>query len=122
MRGCGGPSDGSPEERAKGIPGLRTTGANVESGTSFADFEKLYMEKRKPGVDFLSFTAEIFDAVFVAYLAALSARSIDTTEISRQVTAVTNAPEKEYNFTELDQAMAALLRGEKYILLEHLVL
>ena len=113
MRGCGGPSAGSPEERAKGIPGLRTTGANVESGSSFADFEKLYMEKAKPGVDFLSFTAEIFDAVFVAYLAALSARSIDTTEISRQVTAISNAPEKEYNFTELDQAMAALLRGEK---------
>lgn len=73
------------------------------------------MEKRKPGVDFLSFTAEIFDAVFVAYLAALSARSIDTTEISRQVTAVTNAPEKEYNFTELDQAMAALCVAKKYI-------
>ena len=118
MRGCGGGGDATsaestPERRAKGVVGLRTTGANVSSGSSFADFEKLYIAKKSPKVNFLSFTAEIFDSVFVVYLAALAAKSIDTTEISRQVTAVTNAPAQEYDFTKLDQAMAALMRGEK---------
>jgi branched-chain amino acid transport system substrate-binding protein len=87
---CGG--GGNVKDAA--VPGFRSTAANVKSGSSFKDFEKLYLDK-VGGTTFNSGTSEAFDAVFVSFLAAVSEKSDDPTKISAGITKVTNPPGKD---------------------------
>lgn len=97
----------------KNVPGMRATGANVSSGTSLPAYEKLYRANAKPGLDFQAWTAEAFDSVLIAFLAALAARSAEPTKLSPHVAALTNPPGKVFTFEQLDQAIRATLTGEK---------
>ena len=92
--------------------GMRSVQANASSGSSFKDYQELFESKGDPNIDFQAFTAEAFDSVFIAFLAAVAAQSDDPVEISEHVVAVTNPPGEAYTFLEIDQAVQALLAGE----------
>lgn len=95
------------------FPGMRATQANTSSGTSFPAFKALFEQKAKRGVTFAADLAEPWDSVFVAFLAALEAKSSDPMQISQHIVSVTNPPGQEYTFQQLDQAIKAILEGKK---------
>lgn len=97
----------------RNYPGMRAVQANASSGASFPAFKALYAEKARPGVAFASFTAEAFDSVFVAFLAALQARSSDPSKFVAEVEKITNDPGENYTFEHLDDAIKAVLAGKK---------
>jgi branched-chain amino acid transport system substrate-binding protein len=92
--------------------GIRAVQANASAGSSFADYQELFETKGDPNIDFQAFTAEAFDSVFIAFLAAVAAQSDDPVTISEQVVAVTNPPGDEYTFLDIDKAVQALLDGQ----------
>jgi branched-chain amino acid transport system substrate-binding protein len=94
-------------------PGLRATQANASAGASFPAFKALFEKNAKPGVNFQSFIAEAFDSPFVAFLAALEAKSGDPTEIAKHIVSVTNDPGEKYTFEQLDDAIKAVIAGKK---------
>jgi ABC-type branched-subunit amino acid transport system substrate-binding protein len=94
-------------------PGMRATQANASSGASFPAFKALFEKEAKKGVNFQSFVAESFDSTFIAFLAALEAKSANATEIAKHVVSVTNDPGDKYNFEQLDDAIKAVLAGKK---------
>ena len=95
-----------------GIPGMRALQANASSGSSFKDFQELFTTKGDPKVNFMAFTAEAFDSVYVAFLAAVAANSTDPVKISEQVVKVTNPPGDEFTFLDIDKAVQALADGK----------
>jgi branched-chain amino acid transport system substrate-binding protein len=98
---------------SRSYPGMRATIANVSAGASFPAFKALFEQDAKRGVKFQAFIAEAFDSVFVAFLAALEAKSSDPAKISEHVISVTNPPGAELTFQQLDQAIKAVLEGQK---------
>ncbi|MBI1773923.1 MAG: ABC transporter substrate-binding protein [Proteobacteria bacterium] len=98
---------------SKNYPGMRATQANASSGASFPAFKALFEKSGKQGVKFQAFIAEAFDSVFIAFLAALEAKSSDPIKISQHVVAVTNDPGTAYTYEQLDQAIKAILDGQK---------
>ena len=94
-------------------PGMRATQANASSGASFPAFKALFEKEAKSDVNFQSFVAEAFDSPFIAFLAALEARSGDPTEIARHIVSVTNDPGDKYTFEQLDDAIKAVMAGKK---------
>jgi branched-chain amino acid transport system substrate-binding protein len=92
--------------------GMRAIQANASAGSSFDAYQELFENEGDPNIDFEPFTAEAFDSVFIAFLAAVAAQSNDPVAISEQVVAVTNPPGDAYTFVEIDQAVQALLAGE----------
>lgn len=92
--------------------GMRAVQANASAGSSFKDYQELFESKGDPNIDFQSFTAEAFDSVFIAFLAAVAAKSADPVTISEQVVAVTNPPGETYTFLNIDEAVQAILAGD----------
>ncbi len=97
----------------KNYPGLRATQANASSGASFPAFKALFESNAKHGVAFQPFTAEAFDSVFVAFLAALEANSAEPPKIAGHIVDITNDPGQTFTFEQLDDAIAAVLAGKK---------
>jgi branched-chain amino acid transport system substrate-binding protein len=93
--------------------GMRALQANASAGSSFADYQELFESRGDPNIAFEAFTAEAFDSVFIAFLAAVAAGSSDPVEISEQVVAVTNPPGEAYTFLDIDKAVQAILAGEE---------
>jgi branched-chain amino acid transport system substrate-binding protein len=91
--------------------GMRSIQANASAGSSFDAYQELFESEGDPNISFQPFTAEAFDSVFIAFLAAVAARSNDPVAISEQVVAVTNPPGDAYTFLEIDQAVQVLLDG-----------
>lgn len=104
--GCGGQV---PEGSTTGI---RAVQANASAGSSFKDYQELFATKGDSNIAFQAFTAEAFDSVFIAFLAAVAAGSNDPVEISKHVVEVTNPPGDEYTFLDIDKAVQALLDGK----------
>ena len=98
---------------SKNYPGMRATQANASAGSSYPAFKALFEKNAKPGVKFAAFTGQAFDSVFIAFLAALDAKSSDPTKIAERVQAVTNDPGKNFTFEQLDDAIKAVRAGEK---------
>src|SRR3954470_3854907 len=92
--------------------GMRAIQANASAGSSFDAYQKLFESKGKPDIAFQPFTAEAFDSVFIAFLAAVAAKSNDPVVISEQVVAVTNPPGETYTFLNIDEAVQAILAGD----------
>ena len=59
-----------------------------------------------------TFDAQAFDAVMIAFLAALQAGSSDPAAIRDNLQAVSGPPGTQYTFEELDDAINAILAGE----------
>jgi branched-chain amino acid transport system substrate-binding protein len=98
---------------SKNYPGMRATQANASSGASFPAFKALFAKNAKEGIAFQPFTAEAFDSVFVTFLAALKAKSPQPTKIAAEVVDLTNDPGQTYTFEQLEDAIKAVLAGQK---------
>jgi ABC-type branched-subunit amino acid transport system substrate-binding protein len=98
---------------SKNYPGMRATQANASSGASFPAFKALFAKNAKQGIAFQPFTAEAFDSVFVAFLAALEAKSAKPIEIAAHVVDLTNDPGQTFTFEDLEGAIKAVTSGQK---------
>jgi ABC-type branched-subunit amino acid transport system substrate-binding protein len=98
---------------SQSYPGMRATIANASSGSSYPAYKALFEKSAKQGTKFQAFTAEAFDSTFIAFLAALEAKSSDPTAIGQHVQSVTNDPGTNYSFEQLDEAIKAVLDGKK---------
>jgi ABC-type branched-subunit amino acid transport system substrate-binding protein len=95
------------------VPGMRSVQANSSAGSSFADYQNLFVANAQTGVTFSAFTAEAFDSVFIAFLGAVAARSSDPAAISARIADITNPPGQDYTFLQLNDAIQALLAGQQ---------
>jgi branched-chain amino acid transport system substrate-binding protein len=99
------PAPGNAEQGMRGLIG------DISSGESAAGYERVFKQYATPGTAFYGYNAQAFDAVYVAFLAALKAGSTDPTAIRDQLQAVTNDPGTSYTFEELDKAINDVLAG-----------
>lgn len=93
------------------IPGMQGTSGSSTGGTSWPAYKELF-EKTYTDVAFQAFTSQAFDAVYTSFLAALAAKSSDTNKIKEQLVAVSGPGGTTYNFTQLKDAITAVLNGE----------
>ena len=98
---------------SKNYPGMRATQANASSGASFPAFKALFTKDAKQGIAFQPFTAEAFDSTFHVFLAALAAKSSEPAKIAEHVVDVTNDPGTPYTFEKLEDAIKAVMAGQK---------
>lgn len=94
------------------VEGMRGTVGNTTAGSSFGAFQELFESTAPEGVPFQGFTAEAFDSVYLAFLAALKAGSSDPAAIGAEVQSVSGGPGEKYNFEQLEDAINAILAGE----------
>ena len=94
--------------------GMRGTRPNpgVTPAPAADAFDAEYLERDTEGIGRGTFDAQAFDAVMIAFLAALQAGSSDPAEIRDNLQAVSGPPGTQYTFEELDDAINAILAGE----------
>lgn len=108
----GGDALGSCPVPNETLAGMRNARGDVESGVSNAAWVELFKERADKSVPFAAFSVEAFDAPYVAFLAALAAKSSDTNAIREQLPAVTGAPGVKCDFTTLKTCVDAILAGQ----------
>jgi ABC-type branched-subunit amino acid transport system substrate-binding protein len=91
--------------------GLRGTAPTSEDAPAREPFDALFEQEAKEGTPLTGFEGASFDAVMLAFLAALDAGSSDPAEIAGALQAVSGPPGEKYTFEQLDQAIQALLDG-----------
>src|SRR5689334_1003198 len=92
---------------------MRSIQANASAGSSFGDYQNLFLANAQTGVTFSAFTAEAFDSVFIAFLGAVAAKSSDPAAISAHIAEITNPPGQDYSYSQLNDAIQALLDGQQ---------
>lgn len=92
--------------------GLRGTAPTSEDAPAREAFDALFQQKAKKGTPLTGFEGASFDAVMLAFLAALDAGSSDPAEIEGTLQAVSGPPGEKYTFEQLDQAIQDLLDGK----------
>lgn len=93
--------------------GLRGTAPAWEGGPAADAFARLFADRATPGIAPEAFSAQTFDAVLLAGLAALRAGSTDPSEIKDHLVAVSAAPGAEFTFEDLEDAVDAVLDGDE---------
>lgn len=98
------------EEATEGMRGTAPTSEGAPAGDAFATA----YEERAEGVSRQTFDAQAFDAVMVAFLAAVRGGSSDSETIRDNLQAVSGGDEggDQYTFEQLGEAIQALLDGE----------
>jgi branched-chain amino acid transport system substrate-binding protein len=91
--------------------GLRGTAPTSEDAPARDAFDRLFEQEAKEGTPLTGFEGASFDAVMLAFLAALDAGSSDPAEIKDSLQAVSGPPGTKYTFEQLDQAVQDLLDG-----------
>lgn len=91
--------------------GLRGT-APTSTGPAADAFGTLFEQLKEEGTATSGYEATTFDAVMLAFLAALKAGSAEGSAIKTEMQAVAAPPGTAYSFVELDQAIQAILAGE----------
>jgi branched-chain amino acid transport system substrate-binding protein len=91
---------------------MRNIRGNVSGGGSDKAYVNLFKAKGAPKVPFADWSAEAFDAPYIAFLAALKARSSETNAIREKLPAVTGAPGAKCDFTTLKTCVDAILAGQ----------
>jgi branched-chain amino acid transport system substrate-binding protein len=94
--------------------GMRGTRPNpgVTPAPAADAFDAAFLERDAEGVGRGTFDAQAFDAVMLAFLAALQAGSSDPAAIRDNLQAVSGPPGTQYTFEQLDDAINAILAGE----------
>ena len=92
--------------------GLRGTAPTSEDAPAREPFDALFEQEAKQGTPLTGFEGASFDAVMLAFLAALDAGSSDPSEIEGTLQAVSGPPGPKYTFEQLDQAIQDLLDGK----------
>ena len=92
--------------------GLRGTAPTSEDAPARDAFDQLFEREAKEGTPLTGFEGASFDAVMLAFLAALDAGSSDPAEMKDSLQAVSGPPGTKYTFEQLDQAVQDLLDGK----------
>jgi ABC-type branched-subunit amino acid transport system substrate-binding protein len=92
--------------------GLRGTAPTSEDAPARDAFDALFEREAKEGTPLTGFEGASFDAVMLAFMAALDAGSSDPAEIKDSLQAVSGPPGTKYTFEQLDQAFQDLLDGK----------
>jgi branched-chain amino acid transport system substrate-binding protein len=91
--------------------GMRGTAPTSEGAPAGEAFGRAFQE-RAQGVSRQTFDAQAFDAVMLAFLAALRGGSSDPETIRDNLQAVSAPGGEKYTFEQLDEAIAAIRDGE----------
>jgi ABC-type branched-subunit amino acid transport system substrate-binding protein len=97
---------------AQATDGLRGTAPTSEDAPARDAFDALFTAEAKEGTPLTGFEGASFDAVMLAFLAALQAGSSDPAAIKEELTAVSGPPGAKYTFEQLDQAIQDILDGK----------
>ncbi|MGH3029315.1 MAG: ABC transporter substrate-binding protein [Gaiellaceae bacterium] len=97
---------------AEATEGLRGTAPTSEDAPARDVFDELFEQEAEEGSPLTGFEGASFDAVLLAFLAALDAGSSDPNEMKGSLQAVSGPPGEKYTFEQLDQAVQDLLDGE----------
>jgi ABC-type branched-subunit amino acid transport system substrate-binding protein len=92
--------------------GLRGTAPTSEDAPARGPFDALFKQEAKKGTPLTGFEGASFDAVMLAFLAALDAGSSDPAKIEGALQAVSGPPGEKYTFEQLDQAVQDVLDGK----------
>ncbi len=105
-------SDTLPEdvgsEAAEGMRGTAPSSEGAPAGEAFGTA----WDERVTGVDRQTFDAQAFDAVMLAFLAALAGGDSEPQTISENLQAVSGPEGDKYTFEELGDAIDAILAGD----------
>ncbi len=96
------------EQATEAMRGTAPTSEGAPAGEAFG---RVFQE-RAEGVSRQTFDAQAFDAVMLAFLAALKGGSADSEAIRDNLRDVSGPGGDKYTFEELDQAIRALVAGE----------
>src|SRR5918996_3604614 len=97
---------------ARATNGLRGTAPTSEDAPARDAFDALFEREAEEGTPLTGFEGASFDAVMLAFLAALHAGSSDPEELTGSLQAVSGPPGEKYTFEQLDQVVQDLLDGE----------
>jgi branched-chain amino acid transport system substrate-binding protein len=96
---------------AQATNGLRGTAPTSEDAPARDAFDELFTQEA-PDASLTGFEGASFDAVMLAFLAALDAGSSDADDVKGSLQAVSGPPGDKYTFENLDEAVAGLLNGD----------
>jgi branched-chain amino acid transport system substrate-binding protein len=94
------------------INGLHGVSSST-GGTPLQDTFAKYFKSSVKGKQYTGYEGSAFDAVTLAFLAALKADSTKGSAIAKQIPPLTNRPGTAYNYTTLGGAIKAILAGKK---------
>jgi ABC-type branched-subunit amino acid transport system substrate-binding protein len=97
---------------AQATEGMRGTAPTSEGAPARDAFDALFQREAKEGTPLTGFEGASFDAVMLAFLAALDAGSSDPAAIKDSLQAVSGPPGEKYTFEQLDQAVQDVLDGK----------
>lgn len=86
--------------------------APTSNGPAGGAFSKLFERLKKKGTATSGYEATTFDAVMLAFLAALKGGSAAGPAIKANLAAVSRAPGKKYTYVQLDAAIKAIMAGK----------
>jgi len=99
---------------AAAVNGMRGTTPGAPQGSKAATgFKELFERSAPADIELEAFSAQVFDNVMLCYLAAVAAGSTDGRKMAAEVRDVSSAPGKKFTWEQLDEAVAALQRGEE---------
>jgi ABC-type branched-subunit amino acid transport system substrate-binding protein len=96
---------------AAATEGLRGTAPTSEDAPARDAFDALFEQEAEEGSPLTGFEGASFDAVMLAFLAALNAGSSEPEDVKESLQAVSGPPGEQYTFEQLDQAVQDLLDG-----------
>lgn len=97
---------------AEATEGLRGTAPTSEDAPARDAFDALFEQEAEEGSPLTGFEGASFDAVMLAFLAALAAGSSDAEDVKGSLQAVSGPPGAKHTYEQLDQAVQDLLAGE----------
>ena len=107
----GDPLGELPKDLAKEAVGMRGLFIGAKEGPQLTAFNDLW-KKEAGGLEQIYAEPQTFDAVILASLAALKGGDTDGATIKENLTAVSKAPGKKYDWTQLSEAMTAVQNGD----------
>ncbi len=111
-RTFGGDALGGCPKPNETLAGMRNIRGNVSGGTSDAAWVNLFKTKGDPKVPFADWSAEAFDAPYLAFLAALKAGSTDPNAMREQLPAISSPPGVKCTFVTLKVCVDAIPAGQ----------
>jgi branched-chain amino acid transport system substrate-binding protein len=93
----------------EGLKGVSSSNGSTPLQDTFAT----YFKTAVPGKPYTGYEGSAFDAVTVAFLAALKADSTKGSAIASQIRGLTNPPGAHYTYRTLGAAIKAILAGKK---------
>ena len=105
-------ADELTEIGAPATEGLRGTAPTSEDAPARDTFDALFEQEAEEGTPLTGFEGASFDAVMLAFLAALHAGSSEPAELKESLQTVSGPPGDKYTFEQLGEAIQALLDGQ----------